>query len=32
MEGDGGRAGDNLIRGLNAAVAKIQPPKEDGAA
>ncbi len=28
MEGDGGRTGDNLIRGLNAAVEKIQPPKE----
>ncbi|SIS86117.1 phosphorelay protein [Insolitispirillum peregrinum] len=28
MEGEGGRAGDNLVRGLNAALSKIQPPKD----
>lgn len=28
MEGEGGKVGDNLIRGLNAALSKIQPPKE----
>lgn len=32
MSGEGGKVGDNLIRGLNAALSKVQPPKEENKA